>query len=620
MIVTPDTFNEVLAKLLTEKYIALDTETTGLRRFHGDRLFSVAIAFGEQSFYFNFNNHYPECDRVPFLPRRLIPAFQPLLKDRLIFGHNLKFDLHMLAAEGLDVYQGEYHDTMITARLLKNTEMSYSLDNCAKRIGKEKDHVVEEFIKKKKLYSVEVIPGKKTRFKSMHFDLVPFDLIAPYAEKDARLAFELGTLQLAEIRKLQEATPERIKGINEVYENERKLLKVFLKIEEEGMVLDRPYIEEAITHEEIKAKEIKSKIEVEIGKDFVDSNKQLLGYFGTSTKFTEKGNASFDDDALSRLGTPLAKRILEYRDTQKRINTYFKSFKFHCSRDGKVHCDLKQSAAETGRISIKDPPLQTLSKRADKGSLYPIRRSFIPEPGTFFLELDYKFMEFALMLDRAGELALIKKIEQGHDPHQATAEMSGVTREEAKTLNFMLLYGGGAAKLAASLGISLDAATAMKKKYFQALPNVQRFMWRVMDTAKLRGFVFNFVGRRFYFPDPKWAYKAPNAIIQGSGADICKIAMLNCDRILSGYKSKLILQIHDALVFKMYPDEMDIIPLLKNAMESAYPYKYLPLTVDMKHSFKSWWDLEDGLPGKETRNEVQREGVGIPEETPQLLC
>jgi DNA polymerase-1 len=195
------------------------------------------------------------------------------------------------------------------------------------------------------------------------------------------------------------------------------------------------------------------------------------------------------------------------------------------------------------------------------------------------------------MLDYAGEMALIEQVAAGVDVHQATADLVGCTRKHAKTVNFGLLYGTGVEKLAVMLGISVEDARHLKAKYFSKLPNVERFIKNVIQTARNEGQIYNKFGRVYTFLDRNFAYKAPNYLIQGGTSDAMRNAMINCHDILEGTLSRMILQVHDELLFEIHKSEMHLIPLLKEAMKKAYPYRLLAMDVDVEYSNESWQDM-----------------------------
>lgn len=227
---------------------------------------------------------------------------------------------------------------------------------------------------------------------------------------------------------------------------------------------------------------------------------------------------------------------------------------------------------------------------------FKVRNAFIPREGFCFVEFDFQAMEYRLMVDYAGETSLIEKIKAGLDVHEATGQMMGVPRSTAKTLNFMLLYSGGAQKLADSLRISLPEAKVLKAQYFSALPRVREFIHAVTRTAEQRGFIFNWFGRRLNFPDKDFSYKAPNALIQGGCADIVKLGMNRVHDFLLDKKSRMILQVHDSILLEVDLNEFSILPEIKEILETAYPTKTLKMEVNCEYSFKSWGTLEKGMP------------------------
>lgn len=604
MNVTKEKLEEVLETISKESVVSLDVESTGLRPFHGDRLFAISIAFSNHRFYLNFKP-YDGLDPSLVLDPHLIPQIFDRLPATLI-GHNIKFDMHMLHQSGVTrtaLLTKSYWDTMVVQRLVRNDSFDLSLDACVKELGEEKSTAVEEYISKYKLFESVCIPGKKTRKPIKHFHKVPFEIMSEYAKKDAELAFKLYLHQESVLKGWDESSHKKIAPL---LENEMQLLKVCFDMELTGIRLDYDHVVRAIEIEKNKIESITKEIEGIIGKPFKDSNKFLSELFSDyKVRLTEKGNPSFTGDNLSVIDNPLARLIERLRDHSKRKNTYFESFKYENTREDIIHPNLNQAAAQTGRFSVKNPALQTLNKEESSDSI-SVRASFIPRPGNVLVEMDYKSMEFVLMCDYAEEMELIEKLKQGLDPHLATAELVGLERREAKTISFMLLYGGGVTKLSESLGISLKAAREIKAKYFQALPRVEALISGVMERAKVRGYIFNFMGRRSYFLNPAFAYKAPNALIQGSGADVCKIAMVRLHEFLAPYQTKMVLQIHDAILFDMPPNEIWLIPYLKKIMEEAYPYKHIPLQVSVEHSWDSWGDLLKGEPiVRETRESVQ---------------
>ena len=303
---------------------------------------------------------------------------------------------------------------------------------------------------------------------------------------------------------------------------------------------------------------------------------------------------------LEGFQTPLAKSLQRYRAATKRANTYFANYLYFADEHDRIHPNMRQAGTDTGRFSFSDPNLQNVPTE-DTGA-FPVRRAFVPAPGFFFAMLDYDQQEFRLLLDYAGELGLIRRIvDEGLDVHQAAADQMGVTRPEAKTLNFGLLYGMGADKLAAALGITTGAATILKSNYFEALPKVRDFTQGVTQRANTRGYIYNWAGRVCHFPwvmNPRtgkmdrFAYKACNHLIQGGCGDVMKIALNRCDDYLAGKKSRLLLTVHDEVLLEVSFDECYVVAGVKKILDGAYPHRHLPMTSSASYSLVSWADKE----------------------------
>ena len=612
MLVSRDDVSDVFQALLKESHFSCDTETTGLFPWKGDRLFAVCIATQTQAFYLNFQG-YNDLDESLLLDRGCLKLFKLVFQDptKTIFFHNAKFDMAMLYQEGLEV-TANVHDTEVMARLEYNDHMKYGLKECAKRIGLEKSEAVEDYISEHHLWEWEHIPGKKTKRKNKRFWEVPFPIISEYGLQDARITYQLGMHQLEFFKRANEDKTFQ-HAIDRVVEIEKRATPILFKLEKHGFRVDKDYCMEAAHYEEARAKEAAVKFSDLTGKEFKDSPKQLAEVFcllGENIPKTDKGNPSIDDEALATFKHPAAEAVRDYRDAHKRLNTYFRSFLFWADDNGRIHPNLRQSGTRTGRMSCAEPNLQNIPKNDEDSLLkYPVRRAFIPEDGHFLGMIDYDQMEFRLMLDYSGQMDLIRKIIAGYDPHQATADLTGLSRKHAKTLNFGLLYGMGKDKLSKALQIDVSTAVNFKRRYFSALDFVELFLSRSTNRARQRAGVYAWSGRRFNFPDANFSYKAANAIIQGGCADIVKQAMFNCESVLRGKRSKMVLQVHDEILFQMHNDEAHLLNDLKVAMESAYVYRNMPLTCSISHSLKSWADPVEGLPSA-GREPLSHEGPG----------
>jgi DNA polymerase-1 len=391
-------------------------------------------------------------------------------------------------------------------------------------------------------------------------------------------------------------------------ETEQALTKVCFDMERLGIRINRDYCQAGYEHELGRANQAAQAFADLSGFPFVDSGKSLAKAFdavGEAYPKTAKGNPSFKQDVLEGFTSPLAKLVLENRAASKKANTYYANFLYYADSEDRIHPNMRQAGTDTGRFSYSEPNLQNVPKE-ESGEM-KVRSAFIPTSRDWCLVMiDYDQMEYRLMLDYAEQMDVIQQIlDQGLDVHEATAKMMGVTRTAAKTLNFMLLYGGGTEKLAVALGVSLERAGQLKHKYFKTLGNIKAFTRQVMNRAESRGFIFNWAGRVCHFPlmrNPRtggmdrFAYRAPNHLIQGGCADVVRLAMVKCHEFLKPLRSRMLLQVHDELLFEIHRSELGIVPELKRIMETAYPHRHLPLTCGVDHSWSNWGNKVSGIP------------------------
>ena len=606
MTVDEYSLSRVIERLKEAPILSCDTETTGLRPFQGDRLFSIIFADSEDGgFYFNFN-HYPEDPTIPVLDQeKTARLLRPIFADpkKLIYFHNAKFDMHMLEAFGIDDFSCQIHDTYMGERLISNAliDGSYSLDSCLERMGLSKGDGPKKWCDENKEFEYILPPGKKQRVKKPFFWLVPFEIMQEYGLGDATGTFALGEKQ----REIIEKSSDGLSNLLPAYKIEKDLTKACFEIERAGVLVDREYCKRKIEELTPILEAIESQFEEATGYKFIDSAKTLspvFRKFGITAPKTEKGNDSFKDDVLEKIEHPVADAIRKWRGIKKIVGTYYHAFLYYADRDGFIHASMMQAGTKTGRFSYREPNLQNIPKRGDG---VEVRRAFIPRPGNCLVALDYDQMEFRLMLDYAKEFGLIEKIKNGHDPHTAVAEETGLSRSVSKTLNFGLLYGMGVGKLAVALGVSESEARAFKEKYFARLPKVKALIKLATNKTAQRGYIVDWTGRKLSVSHKDFAYKGPNLLIQGGCAMIAKIATERVVDLFKGTRSNVIIQVHDELVLDMHPDDLYLIPRVKEIMEAAYtPNREvrMPLTVGVSHSWKSWGEMIEGEP--KARDEV----------------
>ncbi len=572
-----------------------------------DKMFSLQIASEQETFYFNFHDYggYEHvCDRS-----EIMAALKPLFNKKRVtwFIHNAKFDLHRLLNDGASI-SGRVHCTQAIEKLLYNQYMRYSLDACLRRRNREKNDKVAEYIKTHKLYTTYEVEGKKRKVKDKHYDQVPFDIMTEYGCDDAADVLFLGLDQLADKDHLDQ----------ELYDTECELVKTCLFMERRGVKVDTEYVKKAKEYEAGCLEDAISEASELANEEFRNGPKWLRAAFdrcGQGYNINPKtNNPIFDKHALEKMDSPIAGIVKEIRTREKYIGTYYSSFIHYADSEDVIHANIRQAGTDTGRFSYSDPNLQNIPKEEDfeKGS-FQVRKCFVPRKDYCFVMIDFDQQEFRLMLDYAGEHELIKNImENDLCVHQATADMVGVERKPAKTLNFGLLYGMGPEKLGKALKIPTSEAKETRGLYFSRLPKVKKLIKDVQDTAKRRGYIHTWAGRKLWFDkkvyDPETgkvidlSYKAPNHLIQGGCGDIARKAMNKLANYLKYTNSHMIIQVHDEIVFEIHKDDLHIVEDLQKIMEDIHqPENGMKLTCGVEHSWVSWGkqDVVDGYPRKQ---------------------
>jgi len=548
--------------------IAIDTETTGLEET--DRPFCATISGKD------FNIYTEDRDMVSKL----------LDTSYLVFAQNAKFDARMLSHWGVNMFTKPVYDTNIMARILRNDYLKYSLADQAKRIGLTKSTEVDAEIKKHKLYETRRnFFGEE--YKVPRYDRVDREILKRYALLDSELTYKLGMNYLERMD-----TKDK-----QVMLMESNLTPVCYGMERRGLQLNVDYTLKAYHYEK---QLLESKLDIinsMLGCEFTDSAKAIQKHLSYQLPLTDANNPSLTDDVIDYIlsaggTTPRDSTILglvrEIRWFKKRINTYYESYLNRKDSCGIIHPTMWQAGTRTGRFSYSDPNLQNMPKEEDSEEPFVIRGCFKPRDGYSFISLDYSQMEYRMLADYANEKDVIRRVMEGADFHQVTADMFGVSRKQAKTINFACLYGAGVDKLSTMLGTTKHEASRLRDRYFMALPNVERLIDDVISTGRSRGFVQNWYGRKMY-AQKEFCYALPNHLIQGGGADVVKLAMIEVEKELCGSDIHMVLQVHDQLVFE-YPTGMDDTKLkrVKEIMENTYvPRNGMKLTVDISESTTS---------------------------------
>ncbi|MFA9204199.1 MAG: DNA polymerase I, partial [Flavobacteriales bacterium] len=588
-ILTEADFQALLTRLQQAEQFVLDTETTALD-WRTAQIVGLSFALqAGQAYYLPLAHDYlgaPEqLDRDWALAQ-----LKPILENPNIgkIGQHLKYDAHVLSNHGIQL-QGWAFDTMLASYVINPTATRHNMDDLA------------QFYLDYQTTSFEDVAGKGV--KQLSFNQVELDKAAPYACEDADVTFQLYQLFNEKLKDL----PALNTLLSEV---ELPTAQILTEMEANGILLDRAFLTELSQRfaEQILALE---KIAHELaGQPFnVASPKQLgeilfdkLGIAGG--KKTASGQYATSEAILEKIEHPLAETVLEYRGLSKLKSTYTDALVAQANpQTGRVHTSYHQANTATGRLSSSDPNLQNIPIRDDTGRL--IRRAFIAPAGRVLLAADYSQIELRLMAHLSQDAALLTAFQHGQDIHQATAaevlgipleQVSSEQRRQAKAINFGLLYGMSSFGLSKQLKLSRAESQAYINQYFARYPQVLAYMERTRAQAAAQGYVSTLLGRRLYTPDIKASNAnvrqaaeraAINAPLQGSAADIMKLAMIAVDQMLPKAQAKMLLQVHDELVFEVDADLVDdFIPRLATAMSGVLQLD-VPLLVEIGQG-KDW--------------------------------
>ena len=583
LISSPEERKELLELLLTQSSVCFDTETTDIDALHAD-LVGFSFSYKErEAFYVAVPQDFEAA-------KAILHEFAPVFLDISIekIAHNMKYDLKVLHRYGLHI-EGPVFDTMI-AQYLINPESKQGMDFLA------------TYYLNYQPISIETLIGKKGKNQGNMADLRPEE-IADYACEDADITFQLKQLLEPEIQK-----PHLY---HLFYDMEMPLVQVLKDLEQEGIAIDTAALDQFSKELDSRITELDQEILDAAGENFnIDSPKQLGEILfeklkiSSKAKKTKTGQYATSEDILQKHehDHPIIPMILEYRQLRKLKSTYVDPLPTLCDRiDGRIHSNFMQTVTATGRLSSNNPNLQNIPVRTAKGR--EIRRAFVARSAEFqLMAVDYSQIELRIIAALAEDQNMIEAFKQGHDIHAATAakvfhvSIADVTREQrsaAKAVNFGIIYGQSAFGLAQNLQISRTEAKQIIDAYFEQYPSIKSYMDKVIAQAREHGYVETIMKRRRYLPDIHSAnavvrgYAERNAInapIQGSAADIIKMAMVAVHEAMSKAKlqSRMILQVHDELVFDVHQTEAaQMQKLVKEAMENAVQLT-VPMEVEMK--------------------------------------
>lgn len=571
---------KILDFFLTKEILSLDTETTSTNPIDAEL---VGLSFSveeKKAFYVAVPDNREEAQKI-------VNIFKPLYENPEILkiGQNLKYDLEVLHNYGVSL-AGPMFDTMI-AHYLIQPELRHNMDYMAETLLHYRTIHIEELI------------GERGRNQRNMRDLKPAE-VYEYAAEDADITLRLYNVLLP---KLKECGAEQL-----FYKIEMPLMPVLAEMELNGIRIDTESLAETSSILTSRMRQLETQIYKAAGEEFNIASPKQVGeiLFGKmkivdKPKKTKTGQYVTSEEVLQQLRhkNPIVDDILAHRGLKKLLGTYVDALpKLINRRTGHIHTSFNQAVTSTGRLSSSDPNLQNIPVRGEDGK--EIRRCFIPEEGCLFFSADYSQIELRVMAHLSGDENMAEAFRLGHDIHAATAakiykeDIADVTRDQrtkAKRANFGIIYGITVFGLAERLDISRAEAAQLIDGYFASFPKVAQYMEQSKETARAKGYAETFFHRRRYLPDinshnatvRNFAERnAINAPIQGSAADIIKIAMVRISRRFKaeGIKSKMILQVHDELNFSVLPEEKEKVQrIVLEEMQNAYPLN-VPLVAD----------------------------------------
>ncbi|MBE7629428.1 DNA polymerase I [Tenacibaculum piscium] len=572
----------LVSKLMQQKSVCFDTETTGLKALEVE---VIGISFSWEKgkgYYVSFPENQEETTAI-------LEEFKPFFQASTIekIGHNLKYDLKVLSNYKITV-KGKLFDTMI-AHYLINPDMRHGMDILA-----------ETYLNYKPVPIIELI-GKKGK-NQLSMRTVEIEKQTEYAVEDADI-----TLQLKEHFTKELESGNVTKLFNDI---ETPLVSVLTAMEIEGINLNVPFLKELSVDLGNDIERLEKNIYQQAGEEFnIGSPKQLGIVLFENMKLVEKpkktktGQYSTAEDVLSFLAKDhqIIRDIQEYRQYKKLKSTYVDALPNEInSKTGRIHTSYAQAVASTGRLSSNNPNLQNIPIRTKRGQ--EIRKAFIPRDENYvLLAADYSQIELRIIASLSQEETMMEAFKNGEDIHASTASkvfnvpLDEVTREQrsnAKTVNFGIVYGVSAFGLSNQTDLSRKEAKELIDTYYETYPKLKNYMAKQVDFARDNGYVETVLNRRRYLKDINSRNgmvrsgaerNAVNAPIQGSAADIIKLAMINIYKRFEkeNFKSKMLLQVHDELVFDAHKDELEIIkPIIKQEMENAFKME-VPLDVEI---------------------------------------
>ncbi len=596
---TAEELEALIETLRQNGAFAIDTETTSSHPMFAE-LVGISVSCEAQTGYYIPVGHAPEAmvlengEMVTGMDReRALKLLDPLLRNPDVekSGHNIKYDWIVLRRAGTEL-AGVTMDTMVASYLTDPSRMRHNLTE-----------VSLQYLKRKMLPLTDVI-GKGA--KAITFDKVPLASATPYACEDADITWRLTSLFRERLRERE--VESLFHGV------EAPLIEVLVRMEMTGIAVDQGVFEDLRRQIGNRLESLEASIHEHAGGPFqINSPKQLqevlFDKLGLKPIRKTKTGYSTDVEVLEELARehPLPELLLEYRMLDKLRSTYVEALpRLVHPETGRIHSSFNQAVAATGRLSSSDPNLQNIPVRSEFGR--QIRRAFVPEEGHQFVSADYSQIELRIMAHLSGDEKLKAAFEEGRDIHRDTAvrifgvapdEVTSDMRRQAKAVNFGVIYGISPYGLGRNLRITPAEAGRFISQYFAQYPGVKQWLDTTIEQARERGYVTTLLGRRRYVPELHHSNAATragaeraaiNTPVQGSAADIIKLAMLRADPLLTSKNARMLLQVHDELLVEAPEDEAEAVgDIMRTVMEGAVELD-VPLLVEVG-SGSNWEEL-----------------------------
>ena len=597
-----ESLRELTGKLQNARVISIDTETTSTDPMIA-RLVGISIALAENDAFYIPTGHLTGESQIDLSV--VLDALKPSFMDqnKLRIGHNQKYDGLVLKQHGLDMRTYSF-DTMIAQWLIDPASRHFGLKDMASSYLNIQMTEIEELIGK----------GKS----QISMAQVPVTIAAPYAAADAEVTLRLMPLLKSGLEKVN-----AIRLLNEI---EMPLIPILIDMEQKGIAINAPLLGEMSRSLSERMFEIENEVYSVVGYRFnINSTQQLSKALFETLKLeppdrrnrTSSGHFSTSASILEdiKFQHEVVNLLLEYRELAKLQSTYLESLPRQINpTTGRIHTSFNQTGSVTGRLASSDPNLQNIPTRTELGK--KVRQGFVSGEGQVFLSIDYSQIELRIVAHMSGDDAMLEAFRTGQDIHAATASaifnipIENITKEQrrhAKAINFGLIYGMSAFGLSRTTGLTIAESEDFVKAYFQQFPKVKSFLDQLRITAGQQGYVETLLGRRRYFPNlqkqapnqirQREEREAINAPIQGTAADILKIAMIRVPAALAehGLNADLLLQVHDELLFEVPEHEIQqTVRIMQSVMEKAYPL-CIPLTTETSFG-KDWGNLKPMKP------------------------